>query len=177
MMNIVVVEDEPLFAETLKYLIELNPRYVVTDLADDYGSALAAVERRRPDLALVDLQLARGSTGFAVAAKLVELGIPCLFTSGNAPIFPIPDLALGCLLKPFSEEDLVRSLKTAEDLLRGRERVRPSRPGNLRLYAEEHRKAVAAPVPSLPRRAGLRGSLKARLTSWWTAGNRSFGRI
>ena len=121
MLNIIVVEDEPLFAETLKYLIELNPRYVVTDLADDYASALAAVERRRPDLALVDLQLARGSTGFAVAAKLVELGIPCLFTSGNAPIFPIPDLALGCLVKPFSEEDLVRALKTAEDLLRGRE--------------------------------------------------------
>jgi CheY-like chemotaxis protein len=141
----------------------------------DYGSALAAVERRRPDLALVDLQLARGSTGFAVAAKLVELGIPCLFTSGNAPIFPIPDLALGCLVKPFSEEDLVRSLKTAEDLLRGRERVRPSRPGNLRLYAEEHKQAVIAAASSLPRRAGLRGSLKARLSGWWTAGSRSFG--
>ena len=136
---------------------------------------MAAVERRRPDLALVDLQLARGSSGFAVAAKLVELGIPCLFTSGNAPIFPIPDLALGCLLKPFSEEDLVRSLKTAEDLLRGRERVRPSRPGNLRLYAEEHQKAVIAANSSLPRRAGLRGSLKTKLSSWWAAGNRSFG--
>ena len=170
MLNLIVVEDEPLFAETLKYLIELNPRYVVTDLADDYASAMAAVERRRPDLALVDLQLARGSTGFAVAAKLVELGIPCLFTSGNAPIFPIPDLALGCLVKPFSEEDLVRSLKTAEDLLRGRERVRPSRPGNLRVYAEEQQKVVATPIPTLPRRAGLRGSLKARLSSWWTTG-------
>jgi CheY-like chemotaxis protein len=175
MLNIIVVEDEPLFAETLKYLIELNPRYAVTDLADDYGSALAAVERRRPDLALVDLQLARGSTGFAVAAKLVELGIPCLFTSGNAPIFPIPDLALGCLVKPFSEEDLVRSLKTAEDLLRGRERVRPSRPGNLRLYAEEHQKAVIAANPSEPHRGDLRGSLRARLASWLTTGNRSCG--
>ena len=175
MLNIIVVEDEPLFAETLKYLIELNPRYAVTDLADDYASAMTAVERRRPDLALVDLQLARGSSGFAVAAKLVELGIPCLFTSGNAPIFPIPDLALGCLVKPFSEEDLVRSLKTAEDLLRGRERVRPSRPGNLRLYAEEHKKAVVAAASSLPRRAGLRGSLKARFSSWLTTGNRSFG--
>ena len=163
MLNILVVEDEPLFADTLKYLIELNPRYVVTALADDQASALGAVERRRPDLALVDLQLARGTTGFSVAAKLVELGIACLFTSGKAPSFPIPDLAIGCLVKPFSEEDLVRALKAAEDLLRGRERVRPSRPGNLRLYGEESEAladAASAPPPaSAPRRTGL--------SRWW----------
>ena len=175
MLSILIVEDEPLFAETLKHLVELNPLYSVTALAEDRIGALAAVAERRPDLALVDLQLAHGNTGFAVAAKLNDLGIPCLFTTGKAPEFPMPDLALGCLVKPFSEEDLVRSLKTAEDLLRGRERVRPSRPGNLRLYAEEHKKAVVAAASSLPRRAGLRGSLKARLSSWWTTGNRSFG--
>jgi DNA-binding NarL/FixJ family response regulator len=163
-LNILIVEDEPLFAQTLRHLIELNPRYVVTDIADDSASALAAVQRRRPDLALVDLQLARGSTGFSVAAKLVELRIACLFTSGKAPSFPIPDLALGCLVKPFSEEDLVRALKTAEDLLRGRERVRPSRPGNLRLYAEERDALVPAPAPV----AAPAPQVTARRTSrWW----------
>ncbi|MGZ8310767.1 MAG: LytR/AlgR family response regulator transcription factor [Allosphingosinicella sp.] len=166
MLNIMVVEDEPLFAETLKYLIELNPCYVVTDLADDFASALAAVGRRRPDLALVDLQLARGSSGFSVAAKLGELGILCLFTSGKAPSFPIPDLALGCLVKPFSEEDLVRALKAAEDLLRGRERLRPSRPGNLRLYAQEQEEAVADSVAALPARATVPGTWRARLARW-----------
>lgn len=170
MLNIVIVEDEPLFAETLKHLIELNPRYVVTDVADDYSTTLAAVERRRPDLALVDLQLARGSTGFSVAAKLGELRVACLFMSGKAPSFAIPDLALGCLVKPFSEEDLVRALKAAEDLLRGRERVRPSRPSNLRLYAEErHNLAAAAghppPAPSSP-------PLRRRLSRWWAASQR-----
>ena len=94
----------------------------------------------------VDLQLAHGSTGFSVAAKLAEMEIPCLFTSGKAPSFPIPDLALGCLVKPFSEEDLVRALKAAEDIVRGRERLRPSRPDNLRLYAEESAAAEAAPA-------------------------------
>ena len=164
MLNILIVEDEPLFAQTLKHLIELNPRYIVTDIADDCPSALAAVERRRPDLALVDLQLAHGSTGFSVAAKFTELSVPCLFTSGNAPSFPIADLALGCLVKPFSEEDLVRALKTAEDLIKGREPVRPSRPENLRLYGEEE--TAEGGATTLIARTS-HASLRGRLSAWW----------
>jgi hypothetical protein len=112
----------------------------------------------------VDLQLAHGSTGFSVAAKLNDLGIPCLFTSGKAPNFPMNDLALGCLVKPFSEEDLVRALKTAEDMIRGRERLRPSRPGNLRLFAEELRDAEARTTELLPTpdRSSARRTLKDR---------------
>ena len=143
MLSILIVEDEPLFAETLRHLVQCNPLYVVTAVTEDSASALEAVEARKPDLALVDLQLANGTSGFAVAAKLGDLGIPCLFTTGRPPDFPIPDLALGCLVKPFSEDDLVRALKTAEDIIRGRPCVRPSRPDNLRLYAE-------APAPQVP---------------------------
>jgi len=179
MLNILIVEDEPLFAETLRHLIELNPLYVVTDVAEDSAGALAAASARRPDLALVDLQLAHGSTGFSVAAKLAELGVACLFTSGKAPSFPIPDLALGCLVKPFSEEDLVRALKTAEDIIRGRERLRPSRPGNLRLYAEESALAEAAtavPVPVSPR-SSARRRLRDRVRRLWRGlqSRRSYG--
>jgi len=169
MLNILVVEDEPLFADTLRHLIELNPLYTVTDVAEDSIGALAAVAERRPDLALVDLQLAHGSTGFSVAAKLAEMDVPCLFTSGNAPSFPIPDLALGCLVKPFSEDDLVRALKAAEDIVRGRERLRPSRPGNLRLYAEESAAALAAApaLLSVPERSVARRRFGDRLGRAW----------
>lgn len=137
MLKILLVEDDALFAETLKHLVELNPRYSVRAIAADFSGAIKAAEEHRPDLALVDLQLTGGSTGFSVAAKLAELEIPCLFTTGNAPAMATPDLAIGCLAKPFSEEDLVRALKAAEDVLRGRERLRRSRPHNLRMYSEE----------------------------------------
>lgn len=139
MLKILVVEDEPLLASTLRYMIELNPRYQVTAVAVDLPSATAAVEERMPDLALVDLHLANGSTGFSVAAKLSEYGIACLFASGKAPSFPMPDLALGCLSKPFTEDDLVRTLRAAEDMLRGREGLRPRLPEALSLYAPRER--------------------------------------
>lgn len=179
MLNILIVEDEPLFADTLKHLVELNPLYSVTGIAEDSASALAAIAERRPDLALVDLQLAHGSTGFSVAVKLQEMDIPCLFTSGKAPSFPMPDLALGCLVKPFSEDDLVRALKAAEDSLRGREglRLRPAGRGNLRLYAEEEVRAQAETTALLPTptRSSARRKIKDRLWRGWRSVQRSFG--
>jgi len=176
MLSILIVEDEPLFAQTLKYLVELNPLYSVTAVAEDAAGALAAIEDRKPDLALVDLQLAHGSTGFSVAVKLHEMGVMCLFTTGKAPSFPMPDLALGCLVKPFSEEDLVRALKTAEDELRGRHgyRIRPGRPANLRLYAEEQAlaKAESPALLPTPESSRARRTFRDRAGRIWRAAQR-----
>jgi DNA-binding NarL/FixJ family response regulator len=164
-MKILIVEDEPLLAATLKQLVELNPLYEVTAIADDLTGAMTAVEANPPELALVDLQLAHGTSGFSVAARLHELGIACLFTTGNAPGFPVPDLAIGCLRKPFETDDLARALKEAEDILRGRQKVilRPRLPEQLQLYTGE-----AAPAPKEEWVPGVRRrtSLWARVRRW-----------
>jgi CheY-like chemotaxis protein len=138
-LNILIVEDDPLLAGTVKSLVELNPRFRVTALANDLPSAVAAVEVDRPDLALVDLQLANGSSGYAVAARLNDFGIACLFTTARAPGFEVRDLAIGCLQKPYREEDLVRALTEAEDILKGRQKLVLSRrlPEPLEIYGEK----------------------------------------
>lgn len=163
MLKILIVEDDSQLAETLKYLVEDNPRYRVVGIADQADGAVAAAEARRPDLALVDLHLANGSTGFSAAVRLSAFDVPCLFVSGKAPDFPMPDLALGCLMKPFTAEDVHRSLAAAEDMMRGREALRPRMPVNLTLYdhVEEAEKVEAQPgfIPS-------RRSLKTRLEHW-----------
>ncbi len=161
MLNILIVEDDPLLAETVKSLVELNPRFTVTALANDLESTVAAVEERRPDLALVDLQLANGSSGYAVAARLHDLDIACLFTTARAPGFAVRDLAIGCLQKPYREEDLVRALAEAEDILKGRQKLVLSRrlPEPLEIYGEEEPSDETAFVL----RAGGRTSWLAKL--------------
>ena len=166
MLKILIVEDDAQLATTLKYLVEDNPRYRVVGTADDLDSAVAAAEEHMPDLALVDLRLARGSTGFSVAVRMGDFDIPCFFITGKAPDFPMPDLALGCLMKPFTAEDVHRSLAMAEDMLRGRETLRPKLPHNLTLYeqTEDHHIEQAYGehkgfIPSRP-------SLKTRLEHW-----------
>ncbi len=92
MLKILVVEDDIQLASTIKYLVEDNPRYRVVATAEDADGAIAAAERHLPHLALVDLHLANGSTGFAVAVRLHDLDIPCLFVSGKAPSSRCPTL-------------------------------------------------------------------------------------
>ena len=161
MLKILIVEDDSQLATTLKYLVEDNPRYRVVAIADDADNAIAAAEHHAPDLALVDLHLARGSTGFSVAVRLADFEVPCLFVSGKAPSFPMPDLALGCLMKPFTAEEVHRALNLAEDRLRGRETVRPRIPQNLQIYDEPT--GIGAPergfIPSKP-------SLRTRIEHW-----------
>ena len=163
MLNILIVEDDSQLAVTLKYLVEDNPRYRVVAMAADSDGAMAAIAEHEPDLVLLDLHLARGTTGFAVAVRLNDLGVPCLFVSGKAPRFPMPDLALGCLMKPFTAEDVHRSLAMAEDMLRGRETLRPKLPDNLTLYEADAADMAVEPgfIPSRP-------SLRTRLEHWIT---------
>jgi DNA-binding NarL/FixJ family response regulator len=160
-LRILIVEDDSQLAQTIKYLVEDNPRYRVIAVADDAESAIAAAEQDEPDLVLLDLHLARGSTGFSVAVRLNDLGVPCLLVSGKAPAFPMPDLALGCLMKPFTADDVHRSLAMAEDLLRGRETLRPRLPRNLTLYeaAQPDEQPEPGFIPSRP-------SLRTRIEHW-----------
>jgi hypothetical protein len=73
----------------------------------------------------------------------------------------MPDLALGCLTKPFTAEEVHRALNMAEDKLRGRETVRPRIPQNLHIYETPTAVDVVEQgfIPSRP-------SLRTRIEHW-----------
>jgi CheY-like chemotaxis protein len=165
-LKILVVEDDVQLATTVKFLIEDNPRYRVVAISDDADGAVEAATIHQPHLALVDLHLARGTTGFSVAVRLNDFDVPCLFVSGKAPSFAMPDLALGCLMKPFTAEDVHRALGLAEDKLRGREAFRSNIPRNLKIYDKaEQTIEIRGFIPSKP-------SFRTRIGHWIAAHQR-----
>ena len=130
-MKILIVEDEYLVATSLKFLLETMGCNVV-GVADDVVSAVNEAERTHPQLAFVDIQLAQGDSGLDAAAELQKRGVICIFLTGNPPGGPRPDLALGCLPKPFSDAALAAAIKIAEAVIEGS--PLPKAPRDLELY-------------------------------------------
>ena len=130
-MKILIVEDEYLVATSLKFVLE-TLGYEVVGVADDVASAVDEAKRSHPQLAFVDIQLAQGDSGLDAAAELQKHGFICIFLTGNPPGGPRPDLALGCLPKPFSDVGLAGSIKIAEAFIKGLPLPKP--PPDLELY-------------------------------------------
>jgi hypothetical protein len=66
-------------------------------------------------------------------------------------------------MKPFTAEDIHRSLAAAEDIMRGREALRPKMPVNLMLYDKVEEADAADPQPGF---IPSRRSLKTRIEHW-----------
>lgn len=130
-MKILIVEDEAMVALSLKFLLETHGQQVV-GTADDVSTAVAAADANRPQLAFVDIQLAHGASGLDVAAELKSRGIICVFLTGNPPDIPLPELALGCLPKPYSDDALIAAVCVAEAVTQGKKL--PTPPPGLELY-------------------------------------------
>jgi DNA-binding response OmpR family regulator len=92
---------------------------------------------RRHDLALVDVHLARDTNGITVARELTGMGVPCLFVTSHPEEAQASGYGLGCLIKPFSQEELTRSVELALEIAAGRQAAltpAPTPPRNLLLF-------------------------------------------
>jgi CheY-like chemotaxis protein len=112
MANILIVEDDPLVASTLQSLAEAEGGRVV-GVAEGLAAALEITRRHRVGIALVDIQLAGFDSGLQVAAGLSNLGVRCIFVTGTAPPFPMPDFAVGCIVKPCTVDAMQAALTAA----------------------------------------------------------------
>ncbi|MDQ4029957.1 MAG: response regulator transcription factor [Actinomycetota bacterium] len=56
-VRVVVVDDDPLFAEGLASTLAVDPRIVVAGIAHDGIEALQLCRRQRPDVVLMDLHM------------------------------------------------------------------------------------------------------------------------
>ena len=80
---------------------------------------IAAIEAHLPGLALVDIHLGGNATGIEVAAKGARAWRAELFPTANPVSFSVPEVALGCLCKPYTCYSVARSLRIVHQLIRG----------------------------------------------------------
>ena len=127
--RILIVEDEPLTAFDNENMLS-EAGYEVVATHDRFADAVATLDRETVDLILSDVKLAGARSGIDLAKVARQRGIPVLFSTGKTP-GDAADLAVGCLLKPYSERTLKLALKAVDSHLAGR-KVRP--PKGLILY-------------------------------------------
>lgn len=99
----------------LEHLIEVSG-HIFVGSADGFSQLKAELETADIDGALVDIDLADGTTGPAVAAWLKARGVPSLFVTGQESIAACyPGLTRGIIAKPIAAADFADKLA----LLRG----------------------------------------------------------
>jgi DNA-binding NarL/FixJ family response regulator len=74
-VTLIVADDHPLTRSGLAEWVRRNPRYALLAEVEDGLAAWEAIERLRPDIALLDIQM-EGLDGIAVVRKIKESGLP-----------------------------------------------------------------------------------------------------
>src|SRR5688572_10266588 len=92
MSNVLICEDDAVLAADLSASIE-DAGHHVQGIYANAGDALRAAETDKPDVALIDLQLADGHTGGEVAHALHAMGVKVIVLSG----YPNVGAGLGTL--------------------------------------------------------------------------------
>ena len=134
-MRILIVEDDAMFAFAIEDALSTVGHEIV-GFARDGDAAVDLADRERPELALVDLRLARQTSG-AIAAREIHqrYNIPSIFISSSPEDCrkeAKPSGAWGCLSKPFTDRDLVNVVAIAEAILMGNQH--DLRPRGFELY-------------------------------------------
>ena len=132
--RILIVEDEPLTAFDNENILG-DAGYEIVATVDDLDEALKVLEREASDLILSDVRLKKQQTGIHLAKAAKDKGVPTLFATGH-PYPGASEIAVGCLLKPYTERQLCKAIETVDRHIQG-ERVKPPKGLELFVLAKE----------------------------------------
>ncbi len=119
MGTLMIVEDEALVAMTLRDELQ-DAGYKVLDLTDRHAEAMDVARAEKPDLALVNIQLAGGDDGIELAEQLKAMEIPVLLISGQVSrARSAQTVAVGSMPKPYAAADMVLAVSYLLARLRG----------------------------------------------------------
>lgn len=111
--RILIVEDEQIVAMGIRMMLK-NLGYTVTGIASSGEEAISKAESTRPDLVLMDIMLKGTLNGIEASKEIISrFGIPVVYLtacSDRKLLEQIWNMGFGCILKPFDEKDLEKSI-------------------------------------------------------------------
>lgn len=114
--KILIVEDEFIVANDLRLMLK-RAGYTVCGIADSVQEARDIIDREKPNLVLLDIQLKGKLTGIDLAKELKERRIAFVFLSANSSQSILEAAKAtqpyGFLVKPFREKDILITLDIA----------------------------------------------------------------
>ncbi len=149
-VRVAIIDDHPLFRQGLRELLERDVRYTCVGEAGDGPAALSLLERERPEVAVLDINLP-GFSGLVVARAVRERKLPTrlvvLTMCDDEETFnrAMDDGVLGFVLKENAVSDILESVRA---VAKGQHHLSPSISGYL-LRRSSRAKALAAYRPGL----------------------------
>jgi CheY-like chemotaxis protein len=109
--RVLVLEDEPIIAMLIEQMLEDAGAEV--DGHATLASAEAALLGPQPDMAILDVNI-HNDTSYALAGRLMEMGVPLIFASGyGAGAHPDGFAAVPTVSKPYDMAAIAAALQQA----------------------------------------------------------------
>jgi len=131
MLKVLIAEDQLMIADLLDEFLSASG-YDVCGIARTVEEAVALGELHKPDLALLDVRLAKGGFGPEIARRLGSRGkFGVLYATGNDARTSALTQADGdaSIAKPYRPEDVLRSLEIVREIVTSGTATLPFPPG------------------------------------------------
>lgn len=127
MLKVLIAEDQLLIADLLEETLVASG-YDVCGIARTVAQGVALGELHKPDLAVLDVRLAKGDRGPDIARRLNSRGkFGVLYATGDDTRNSTLTLADGdaSIAKPYRPEDVVRALAIVQEIVTTGTATRP----------------------------------------------------
>jgi len=137
-LKVLIAEDQLLIADLLEETL-ISHGYEVVGIARTVDEAVALGELHKPDLAILDVRLARGGHGPDIAHRLHSTGkIGVLYATGddvrNSSL--TKDDGNASLAKPYQQDDVARALMLVRQIM-AKGNIVPPYPSGFRVLADK----------------------------------------
>ena len=134
MAKVLIAEDDLMIADFLEEIL-LDAGYTVCGIARTVAEAVQLGNAHQPDLAILDLRLAKGGLGTDIVPLLTECDrVGILYATGNDSVDLTQANGDVCIRKPYLAQELLKALQIVQQIVAGRA-IPPPIPVNTRVLA------------------------------------------